>query len=75
MVYGNKSLAVLAFALTASASYAQSTATLSGSVTDPSGALVSQAKLTIHGLSTGVDRVVISDLAGNYVVPSMQPGN
>jgi hypothetical protein len=75
VVYRNKSLAVFAIALTASAGYAQSTATLSGSVTDPTGALISQAKVTIHGLATGVDRVVSSDSAGNYVVPSLQPGN
>ncbi len=54
---------------------AQSTATLSGSVTDPSGAVVPQAKVTVRGLSTGVVREVTSDSAGNYTVPSLQPGN
>jgi hypothetical protein len=57
------------------AGYGQSTATLSGTVTDPSGAVVPQAQVTVHSLSTGVDRAVTSDSAGNYTVPSLQPGN
>ncbi len=75
MIYVTKRFAGLALALGASAAYAQSTATLSGIVTDPSGAVIAAAKLTIHGLSTGVDRVATSDSAGNYVVPSLEPGN
>src|SRR5581483_1026134 len=55
--------------------YAQSTATISGTITDPSGAVVPQAQVTVHGLSTGVDRAVVSDPAGSYTVPSLQPGN
>ena len=56
-------------------SYAQSTATLAGTVTDPSGAVVPGTKITVHGIATGVDRVVTSDSAGSYTVPSLQPGN
>ena len=61
--------------LAATTAFAQSTATLSGSVTDPSGAQIPQAQITVRGLSTGVVRVVNSDSAGNYTVPSLQPGN
>src|ERR1700747_1501827 len=57
------------------AAYSQSTATLSGTITDPSGAAVPQAQVTVHNLSTGVDRIVASDSAGQYAVPSLQPGN
>jgi Carboxypeptidase regulatory-like domain len=61
--------------LGAAAGSAQSTATLSGTVTDPSGAVVPQAQVTVRGLATGVTRVVKSDAAGNYTVPSLQPGS
>jgi hypothetical protein len=55
--------------------WAQSTATLSGTVTDPTGAVVVNAHVTVHSLATGADRVVDTDSAGLYVVPSLQPGN
>jgi hypothetical protein len=74
----NHKIRAIAFAtivLTAVAGYAQSTATLSGSITDPSGAVVPQAKVTVHGIATGLDRVVTSDSAGDYTVPSLLPGN
>ena len=53
---------------------AQSTASLQGTVTDPSGAVVPNAKITVHSLATGQDRIVASDTAGSYTVPSLQPG-
>jgi hypothetical protein len=55
-------------------SSAQSTATLSGTVTDPSGAVVAGARVTVHAVATGLDRVVVTDGAGIYGVPSLQPG-
>jgi hypothetical protein len=55
--------------------YAQSTATLSGRVTDPSGAVVPQARVTVRGLATGIDRVSTTDPEGNYTIASLQPGN
>jgi hypothetical protein len=66
--------AVLAAASLAVSAHAQSTATLSGSVTDPSGAVVPQAKVSVRNLGTGLERTTISDSAGNYSVPSLQPG-
>ena len=53
---------------------AQSTATLSGTVTDPSGAVLPGAQVTIHSVGTGLDRQVTTDGAGLYAVPSLQPG-
>ena len=55
--------------------FAQSTATLSGAVTDPSGAVVPNARITVHSLATGIDRVVVTDEAGLYAVPSLEPGD
>ena len=54
---------------------AQSTATLSGTVTDPTGAVVPNVKITVHSLGTGLDRILATDAAGIYVVPSLQPGD
>jgi Carboxypeptidase regulatory-like domain/TonB dependent receptor len=53
---------------------AQSTATLSGTVTDPSGAVLAGAHVKVHSTATGLDREVVTDGAGIYAVPSLQPG-
>jgi hypothetical protein len=54
---------------------AQSTATLSGTVKDPSGAVLPGAQVVLHNLGTSVERTVTSDSAGQYVVPSLAPGD
>jgi hypothetical protein len=66
-------IALLVFS--AACAWAQSTATLTGVVTDPSGAVVPNAQVKVHSLGTGTDRVVVTDSAGNYVAPSLQPGD
>lgn len=53
----------------------QSTATLSGVVTDPTGAVVPHATVVVHSLATGLDRTVMTDGAGLYAVSSLQPGD
>ncbi|WP_158822638.1 carboxypeptidase-like regulatory domain-containing protein [Granulicella sp. S156] len=55
--------------------WGQSTATLSGTVTDPSGAVVPGAHVKVHSLATGLDRVIDTNSDGLYVVPSLQPGD
>ncbi|WP_245632212.1 TonB-dependent receptor [Edaphobacter aggregans] len=62
----------LVFVCTASA---QSTATLSGTVTDATGAVVAGAAVKVHSLDTNADREVTTDESGTYFVPSLQPGN
>jgi hypothetical protein len=59
----------------AGAAIGQSTATMSGLVTDPTGAVVPNAKVLVHSLATGLDRSVVTDSAGLYVVPSLEPGD
>src|SRR5487761_846188 len=49
-------------------------ATLSGTVTDPSGAVIPSAKVAIENTSTGVVRNVTSDSAGLYNAPNLLPG-
>jgi hypothetical protein len=61
--------------LSSLAAWGQSTASLSGTVTDPSGAVVAGAHVTVHSIGTGLDRVVNTDSAGLYDVPSLQPGD
>jgi hypothetical protein len=43
-------------------------------VTDPSGAILPGAQVKVHSVATGVDREVVTDGAGIYGVPSLQPG-
>ena len=68
------SLFICVILATAGAS-AQSTSTLTGVVTDPSGAVVPNAQVKIHSVATAVDRNVVTDNAGIYVAPSLQPGD
>jgi hypothetical protein len=66
----------LLFPLTfcAAIAHAQTTATLTGTVKDPQGAVIAGASVTIHAVATGTDRVVTSDNVGDFVAPSLQPG-
>ncbi len=49
-------------------------ATLSGAVTDPSGAAVSNATIAVRNVATGVTRTVTSNTDGFYSVPNLNPG-
>ncbi|WP_254061889.1 TonB-dependent receptor [Granulicella sp. L60] len=60
--------------MSAGACLAQSTATLSGTVIDPSGAVLPGAHVKVHSVATGIDRDLVTDGAGLYAVPSLQPG-
>jgi hypothetical protein len=75
MKFARFSALVFLLAACALGAWGQSTASLSGTVTDPSGAVVPKAQVTVHSLGTGLDRVVKTDAAGIYVVPSLQPGD
>src|SRR5712691_6025204 len=69
-------LAILAITIfSASNAYAQvSGATLSGTITDPSGAAIAGAKVSIANKATGVNRNVTADAAGLYSAPNLLPG-
>ena len=56
------------------AAWGQSTASLSGIVTDPTGAVIAQAHVVVQSLATGAERLIQTDGAGLYAVPSLQPG-
>jgi len=67
-------LVSLALAALSSSAFAQSTATLQGSVTDQSGAVVSGVKVTVRNQATGAERIVQTDSEGNYQVAALPPG-
>ena len=49
--------------------------TISGVVTDPSGAAIPAAKVTVTETHTGTRIPTVSDSAGKYVVPFLLPGD
>lgn len=53
---------------------AQSTATLRGTVTDPSGAVMSNVKLVVRNQATSVERTTQTDDNGNYQVAGLTVG-
>jgi Carboxypeptidase regulatory-like domain/TonB-dependent Receptor Plug Domain/TonB dependent receptor len=68
-------LVILAVTIAASPAKAQvSGATLSGAITDPSGAAIAGAKISIANKATGAIRDVTTDTAGLYSAPNLQPG-
>lgn len=50
-------------------------ATISGTVTDASGAIVPQVQISIKNVATGINRTVTSDAAGFYLAPNLLPGS
>jgi hypothetical protein len=72
VLYG---IAVVAL-LSTSALWAQAIfATLTGVVTDPSGAVVANAKVTLRDAGSGSERNTVTDNQGYYSLPSVPVGN
>jgi hypothetical protein len=61
--------------LLASAATAQNSAVIFGTITDPSGAALVRADVTATNQATGDVTKVQSNEAGDYIFPSLQPGN
>jgi outer membrane receptor protein involved in Fe transport len=69
------SLAGALVLLLASAAFAQSsTATLNGTISDESGAVIPDAKLTVISVATGQARTTNSNSVGFYTFPLLKPG-
>src|SRR5260370_29390375 len=66
------SLCILMFALTAVAQIQNGQ--FAGTVTDPSGASVANAKITISNQATGLSVTATSNATGAYSVPELPPG-
>ena len=66
---------ILAFVFVAAFAAAQITrATLTGTVTDPTGAILPGAKIVMANTGTGARTVVTSNSAGAYTIPYLEPG-
>jgi hypothetical protein len=66
---------MLGFGLLGIAAYSQENATIVGTVTDPSGAVVPNAKETITDLDNGFIRSTLSNSTGNYTAPQLAAGH
>src|SRR5437016_4105167 len=60
---------------TYTAVYGQGFGTIVGTVTDPSGAIIPGAKLTVTDEATAASRDTKTNDQGYYVVPSLRPSN
>src|SRR6185503_15188975 len=69
------SAALVMLLLVTAPSWAQSTATLQGTVTDAQGAIVPGASVTASNEATGVQRAVITDSAGHYQMAALPAGS
>src|SRR5882724_7487283 len=63
------------FMLLTACVFAQSTATIQGTVTDASGAVVPNATVTIHSNDTGSDRMLSTDAQGFYSAAGLPVGH
>jgi len=70
MVFG----VVLAILLTAGTALAQVTASITGTVKDPSGAVLPGAMVAVRHVETGATRTVETDVNGSYNVPALAIG-
>jgi Carboxypeptidase regulatory-like domain/TonB dependent receptor len=59
---------------TASALFGQTNATLRGLITDQSGAILPGVAISVRNQQTGVERMTLSDEAGNYQVAALPVG-
>ena len=67
-------LAALLFALSATAFAQLETGQITGRVTDPNGAVVPGAAVTVKSVETGAERAATADAEGAYTVTNLQPG-
>src|SRR5215831_9217735 len=63
----------LILSLFAVALFGQTSASIQGTVTDPSGAAVVGAKVTVKG-TLGINRTTQTNSVGSYEVPALPPG-
>ena len=65
---------IAAIILLARPLYAQSTATIQGTVLDTQNAAIPGATVAVRNTATGLSRTLVTDASGNYVAASLPPG-
>ena len=73
-ILGWVALLTLVLGCFGSATLAQTTASIKGTVTDDSGAAVSGAKVTLKGVSLGIERSATTSAGGDYEFAVLPPG-
>ncbi len=74
---GTSRLLLLGILLTfmgSTATLAQTTASIQGTVTDASGAAVAGAKVSVKSQALGIERTTQTNSSGDYEVPALPPG-
>jgi outer membrane receptor protein involved in Fe transport len=74
MIKTNVLLLAALMAIAGATAWGQTTATLSGVVRDPSGAVVPETKISARNSSTGATRETTSDSEGRYSMTNLEPG-
>jgi hypothetical protein len=69
------SLLLLIFLFPAIALSQSDSSSLSGTVTDPTGAVVPNAKVVAHNEANGQDRTVQTNASGSYTITNLPPGD
>src|SRR5215470_14311704 len=67
-------LALLLASFSAAAWSQTQLATVFGTITDPAGAVIPEARITVSSASTGLKRVALTDINGQYHVAGLPPG-
>src|SRR5436309_9959478 len=67
--------ALLIALLAGATAWAQGTAQLSGTVKDPSGAVLPGVEVSVTQTATGAKRTTVTDETGNYVLPNLPIGD
>src|SRR5437588_1709226 len=70
----NISLPSLVMVLASAAGWSQTTATIVGTVTDSSGAVVPNVTITVSSKDTGLTRTTTTNQGGNYAEPLLPVG-
>src|SRR5260370_9304011 len=58
-----------------SAAFSQTTASIKGTVSDASGAIIAGAKIVVKNSAIGIERNIASNSEGYYEVPALPPGS